>query len=103
MPINPRITIYKTVGEWEIINSRIKEIGKKTIQGYMTSKVHEVTTGFIKNPKNVTSANGKKKAKQFPVEYSTYLILKELSEIMQRPVDSIIDDLVIVPLLSPKP
>jgi hypothetical protein len=104
MPINPRITIHRTPGEWEEIDLQIKARGKKTVSGYLGSEVSKLTKAFIKNPSSITSGSGgEKKANQFRIEYQTYLILKEVAIKMNRSVDSIVDDLVIVPLLAPKP
>jgi hypothetical protein len=103
IPKNPRITINKTSGEWDCIKSKIKELNQKnTIHSYMNNEVNKLTKRFLADPNEITFIGGEKIEIQFPLQAYTCIILKELSEKMQKPVNSIIDDFIITPLLAPK-
>lgn len=103
MAINPRITLTKTEGEWKEIEVKLKEMNKKNVCRYVRFEVKQIVKKYIEDSKNITQAAGEKKEKQIPISSHTYMILMELSHQMQRPVNSIVDDFLIVPLLNPKP
>lgn len=102
LPIKPRITIYKTPTEWENIECRLKQVSKNDIHGYVNNEIQKITSRFISNPENTPNSLGEKNI-QFVIHPSTYMVLKEISKKIDRPIHSIIEEFVLLPLLLPKP
>jgi len=102
VPKKPRITISKTPSEWENINHHLKKLTKNDIHGYVNNEVEKVVKTFISNPENVRESGGEKKKIEFVIKPSTYIVLKEISKKMERPINSFIDEIIILPLLRTK-
>lgn len=102
LPIKPRITLSKTPKEWENIASRLKEISNKDIHGYVNREIQKITNRYISNPSDVPISSGEKNI-QFTVHPHTYMVLKEISNKMDMPLHSIIEEFVILPLMLSKP
>jgi hypothetical protein len=102
IPTNPRITINKTTAEWDCIDSKLKELKRKKIDTYLKGEVEKLIKAFMANPNDIIFSSGDKKEIQFRIEPHTCVILKQISEKMNKPVNAIIDDFVITPLLAPK-
>lgn len=103
MPINPRITIERTIGEWEQINKRLKEMNRLNVKLYILGKATNLADNFRKDPASLFYKDAEKRAEQIHVSSETYETLRILSRQIKRPVSSIIDDLFIAPLLSANP
>jgi hypothetical protein len=103
IPKNPRITINKTTAEWDYISSKLKELKRKKIETYLNGEVEKLIKAFMENPNSVIFSSGKKKEIQFRIEPHTCVILKQISQKMNKPVNAIVDDFIITPLLSIKP
>lgn len=97
-----RVTITRTEGEWQEIEKRIKELGKSDVNGYLRGEIHKLQKLFQQCPLCVTPAYGKPITKQHCVSKEIYGHLSELAKLMNRPVNSVIEDLFIVPLLLPE-
>lgn len=100
LPKNPRISITRTVGEWERIEERLEEMQKGNVSSYINNKVNKLANQFKECPDCVTPAEGDKIIKQFCVtNKNTQLILQKISKKIKRPIASLIDELYISPLL----
>lgn len=74
------------------------------IQKYLRTEVRRLVSTFKVCPDCVTSAYGEKKDKAFFIEEGgeEHLILMQIADIMQKPLNAVIDDFFIAPLLVPK-
>lgn len=102
IPKNPRITINKTTAEWDYIDCKLKELNRKGVDTYINGEVEKLIKTFMADPNSIIFSYGDKKEIQFRIEPHTCIILKQISEKMNKPVNAIIDDFVITPLLAPK-
>jgi hypothetical protein len=103
LPINPRITLSKTAGEWQQINLRLKEMNRLSVKLYIHGEVSKLAERFVECPDSVTFGAGEKTEEQICIPRHTYEILRELSKKMKRPINALVDDFFIAPLLAPKP
>lgn len=101
-PTYKRVTITRTPGEWEEVDRRVRELGKKDINSYLRSELHRLNRQFKECPSCITPAFGDPQPKQHCVPDDVYEQLILLSRIMKRPIASIVDDFFIVPLLLPE-
>lgn len=97
-----RVTISRTQGEWAEIEKRIKELGKSDINGYLRGEIHKLYKQFKECPVCITPASGDTVTKQHCVPNDIYASLVELANTMNKPVNSVIEDLFIAPLLLPE-
>ncbi len=97
-----RIKIYRTEGEFEEMNLKIKSSGKTDLNYYLRSEIYKLERNFEKSPTTLTAASGEKVYKVHYIEEKSYQILLKLSIIMKKPISSIVDELIISPLLTPK-
>jgi hypothetical protein len=96
-----RVKLYRTPGEWRIIEAKMKEAGKSDFGSFMRSEINKITSKYAECPLCVTVAEGDKTEKACPLTDLSYDVLKEISTRMQKPIASIIDDFIIAPLLMP--
>lgn len=94
-----RIYITKTEGEWQTIDEIISHSGYD-LSGYINRKISDINIQFKDCPNCVTVANGEKKQRQHYVPPHLYESLERLSDQMKIPVSTIIDRLIIIPLLQ---
>jgi hypothetical protein len=97
-----RIPLTRTVGEWEEIERKLKDLGKSDIRSYLWGEISKLQKQFEECPPCVSSASGEKKTIQFCCPKAMYPLLVTMSRIMHRPIASIVDDFFIVPLLLPE-
>lgn len=97
-----RVAITRTEGEWEEIKKRIKELGKSDLNGYLRGEISKLQRAFNECPICMTPASGKPITKQHCVSKDIYADLVILAKKMNRPVNSVIEDFFIVPLLLPE-
>lgn len=96
-----RITIKRTAGEYRHIEDVLKKIGRQDIKKYIRAELRKILREFEDCPECITVANGKRTEKVIYVDNDIYSMLVSLSTIVKKPVNSIVDDLIIVPLLLP--
>jgi hypothetical protein len=95
------ISISKTAGEWEIINQKISESGKENLSEYIRGEVRKLQIKFRECPECITPATGGTaitKRPYIPIYY--YAEIKLIALRMSIPVSSVIDELIISPLLQ---
>lgn len=97
------ISIVKTEGEWTVILGKIAELGKKDFSVFIRSEVRKLGSAYTKCPKCVSRASGEKKTKRPYIPNELHKKLKEISRQMKIPISSVVDNLIILPLLQEKP
>lgn len=98
-----RIFITKTEGEWDAMAIILSELQKKAgLASYVRHESSRLITDYKKCPYCITQAEGEKVQKEFCIPDNEYEVLKLIAEKMKISVSSVIDDLVISPLLLPK-
>lgn len=92
-----RISIQRTEAEWDKIRSVIpnRDIGR-----YLMKEILRIERMYKENPHSITIAAGIKTAKSRRLHPETYRCMKEISRKMKRPISTIIDELVIAPILA---
>lgn len=91
--------ISKTQQEWDIITKKIYELGKKDLSVFIRSEVRKLKDQYQSNEKNHQRSTGTKIEKRPYIPEDSYEKLKVLSDQMQIPVSSVVDRLIIQPLL----
>jgi len=97
-----QLSISKTPGEWVAIEKRVIESGKSDLNCYIRSEAMKIKMAYNKNPNCIPAALGNRVEKR---PYLSRSIYEELSPIAIRlgvPVSTVIDRLIIAPLLLPK-
>jgi hypothetical protein len=98
-----RVKLYRTRAEWDVIQ---KKMTKRNLSSFMRSEIKKIAEKYSDCPLCVTEAKGEeiegcKIEKQCEIDAETYAIFEEIADKMQKPVASVIDDFIIVPLLTP--
>lgn len=97
-----RIAISRTQGEWEIIEERAILIGRPNLASHMRSELYKIAKIYSRCPTCVTPSSGEKIRKEFPVYPDIYDALCSLSSLMKIPISTIVDRLILQPLLMPE-
>lgn len=93
-----RIFISKTKSEWEIIDSRLKEMNKSDLSNYLRSGILKLK-GELEKRSNCNKTTRIERQPSIPTEM--YDDLRKISIAINKPVASIINDYLITPLLHP--
>lgn len=93
-----RAIIVRTEGEWKAIEQRIN---KSDLNSYLRCELSKLNTKYKECPGCVTHADGELKRKEYLIAADVYQTLELLSIQMKRPISTIIDNLLINPLLLP--
>lgn len=96
-----RVFIQRTDGEMQLVNRRIKELGKSNMTAYIRSELCRLRNKLEECPTSVTCAEGHKKEKVYYLSEYSYQTLELLSIKMKRPIATVFDELLISPLLRP--
>lgn len=97
-----RITIWRMPEEFEVIDTKIKELGKSDLNCFLRGEIRKLEKTFRNCPLCITHAKGGDKIQKFHyIEQSSYEALSTISDLMDKPISSIIDDFIISPLLRP--
>lgn len=92
-----RIRIQRTEGEWEEI---ISLIGSPDLNRYLQKEIEKLRKKFNECPGCVTCASGNKIEKCHYTKDESYDFLNEVAQIMKKPVSTVVDELIINPLLT---
>lgn len=96
-----RIKIFRTKGEFDFIEERVKELGKTDWHFYMRCELHKLEKKFNECPNCITPAEGEKVEKVHYVSDETYDMLLKLAKVMDKTPSLIVDEFIIMPLLRP--
>lgn len=96
-----QISIFRTSGEWDIILSKIAEMGKKDFNSFVRAEIRRLIAAYDKCPKCVSNAGGEKILKRPDIPVEHHKKLQALARKMGTPVSSVVDMFVIAPLLKP--
>lgn len=95
-----KVKLYRTRAEWEVVKNKMT---KKSLTSFIRCEIKKIAEKHNECPNCVTPAEGEKIEKKFEIDAETYAIFEEIAKKMRKPVASVIDDFIIVPLLIPEP
>lgn len=95
-----KISISKTEGEWIVIEKRIKESGKANLNIFLRGEICKLKMRHDECPNCVTPADGKMIEKRPFISVKCYEDMKLIALRMRMPVASVIDELILNPLLK---
>jgi hypothetical protein len=98
MPLK-RIYLWRTEGEWEVLEAKIKELGKTSFSSYLRSEIPKLQAILNECPDCITPAKGERKEKIISITEESFNTIKEISEKMHTGMASVIDEFLITPLL----
>jgi len=98
-----QLSISKTAGEWELIERKIAESGRKDLNHYIRCESIKIKNAFRNNPTSITNARGGDKIEKRPsLSTTTYNDIEKIAILMKIPVSVLIDRFIINPILTPK-
>lgn len=97
-----RIAISRTPGEFNYIDNVIIETTGQDFNKYLRSKIRKLAKQFCECETCITPAKGDRVTRAVCIDADLYEALLVISGKMQKPVNSIIDDFFIAPLLLPE-
>lgn len=97
-----QLSVSKTKGEWSLIQEKVIAAGKKDLNAYIRCEAMKIKKAFKKNPSWVTYAKGERIEKRPYLPLSMYEDLDIIAMQMKIPVSTLIDRLIIEPMLLPK-
>lgn len=92
-----RIRIQRTEGEWKEI---ISVIGSPDLNRFLQKEIEKLRKKFNECKECVTCAGGEKIEKCHYTKDESYEFLNEVAKIMKKPVSTVVDELIINPILT---
>lgn len=96
-----RLSIRKTKGEWDIIGRVVSEKNKKDLGCFLRSEIIRLVKEFEECPDCITIAKGNPKTKRPYIFIHQLKELEPIAKKMKVDVSTVIDRLIIAPLLMP--
>lgn len=98
-----RILITRTKKEWNLILLKIAEKNKRSgLPSYIRHSTSSLIKDFEDCPDCLDNSDGNKIKRAFIVPVDDYKKLEKIAKKLHKPISTVIDDLVISPLLLPK-
>lgn len=94
-----RIYLTRTAKEWQLIEKRLQELGKKNLTLYLRSKIPLLDKEFKNCPDCICSSFDTKVQKQQYISAEQFEILQRISVVSKIPENVIVNKLIIEPLL----
>lgn len=94
-----RISILRTEGEWKHVMALLYEQKQTDIHGYLHREISRMTNIFKDCEVCITPADGHMKSFRHNIPTHIYEKLLPIAQKMGKPVATIVDDLLITPLL----
>lgn len=94
-----KIQISRTEGEWEEIINRSPH---NDINRFFKKNIEKLKRRYDECPKCITVAKGIKVRKTHHIDKETHEFLLHISKIMKKPISTIVDELIINPILVEK-
>lgn len=91
--------INKTEGEWKLIQEKILLSGKKDLSVFIRSEIRKLKNSCENFPHQITCADGEKKTKRPYIPIEQYNEIEIIAKKMKVDVSTVIDHLIISPLL----
>lgn len=96
-----RIFLTRTEGEWASIKKKVKTYGKSSFTAHLRCEIHKLKLQFEECSECITPAEGEMIKKEYSIPEDIAPMLTFLSVKMKKPISTIVDEFVIMPLLSP--
>lgn len=94
-----RISLLRTNGEWDRINDHISQDCNTDWSKFWNKRIAVLKENYRKCPSCVTCADGDKVTKILNFTEEQYKLLEAIAFQMKKPVASVIDELIISPIL----
>lgn len=95
-----QVKIIRTQGEWTAIDKKIKDMGIRNIRTHIKYQTIRLAKQFDECENCITKANGSKHRKTFYFDEYCMKFLELVALKMKKPLSSVVDDLIINPLLN---
>lgn len=96
------IYLIKTEGEWDAIEKAISKMGRKNLNKFIRTEANKLGNAYIECPDCITQASGEKLEKRPKIPIESYKKLEKIAKRMDVKVSTVIDILIILPLLQGK-
>lgn len=100
--MNKPIFLIKTEGEWDAIEVSIKKMGRKNFNKFIRTEVNKLAKAYSECPDCITKASGEQKIKRPKIPMESYVKIEMIAKKMNVAVSTVIDILIIHPLLQEK-
>lgn len=102
MLMNPakRILISRTEGEWRYIMKAVKATGSTNIDSFLRKEITKLGKRFEECPDCVSPAEGEKQKRCYRISDEAHSFLSAASKVMNKPISTIVDELIINPILT---
>lgn len=97
-----KVFISRTQREWDAIENKLKEIGRNNLNSYIRGQISLLERQYADCPSCVCTSVGKRIQKPFTVQPTPFKTLDKVSLKTGIPVSTIIDRLIIDPLILSK-
>lgn len=97
MKFRKRIKISRTEGEWEEI---LQYVPKSDLNIFLKKEIEKLRKRYQTCTECVTVAEGKRVCKFHYPDQDSHDFLNQLSEIMKKPISTVVDELIINPILT---
>lgn len=94
-----RVCISRTHQEWQLIDKRLKELGRENLTFYLRSGIALLEKEFNENPERICASLGPRIKKQHYVTDEHFEILNRISAKVLIPEGVIVNKLIIEPLI----
>lgn len=95
--MSEKLYISRTKKEWETIEQKLSQIGKSDLASFINRKVYQLEKEYKKCPQCVCEIVEDRKQKKISVSYPK--VLQKISVKTGKPISTVLDRLIIEPLL----
>lgn len=97
-----QVYLQHTEGEWREIENKLKQLGKSGgFHSHLHSEIYKMFALYKECEECVSPAEGEVIKKRHEIPDAVYPMLAQLSKKMRKPISTIIDELMVMPLLLP--
>lgn len=94
-----QVKLVRTQGEWDSIDKLLSDAGDNGWCEFLKKNISLLRDQYRKCPTCITPANGDKKKRCIDLNEGQYKLLEAIAFQMKKPVASVIDELIISPIL----
>lgn len=97
-----QVYLQHTEGEWKEIENKLKRLGKTGgFHSHLHSEIYKMYAMYNECAECVSPADGDVVKVRHEIPEAVYPMLSQLSRKMKKPISTIIDELMVMPLLLP--
>ncbi len=95
-----RISISKTEAEWIAIDKKLNSMGRKDLQAYIRGRILLLHRQYEDSPKSMCMEVERRRQKKFTIDKKYLRLLEQVNLRTGVPIGTIIDRLIVQPLLT---